>query len=248
MESNRSSKPDDPSPSQHGLPGDAVSTRHVIVLPGGGYSGYAENEAEPIAEWLRLLGLSASVFRYPVRTEHPAPLEAVRAEIRRIRSHGVERIALVGSSAGGHLAGHAALTTSATASERVEAVILCYPVVSMEIDTDRGSQRELLGASPPPETRATTSLDRLVTPSAPPFFIWHTADDPTVPVQHSYLLAQALARHGVSHALHVFPEGPHGLGLAQGTGEPEAWPDLCAAWLSTRGWLDEPRTHRAADG
>ncbi|MFI7581232.1 prolyl oligopeptidase family serine peptidase [Kocuria kalidii] len=222
------------------LPAGPDLAMHVIVLPGGGYAGYADNEAEPIAEWLSRLGLSSSVFRYPVHTAHPAPLEAVRAEIRRIRATGVERIALLGSSAGGHLAGHAALTASPSDPERVEAVILCYPVVSMELDTDKGSQRELLGTTPSTEARAATSLDRLVTAAAPPFFIWHTADDPSVPVQHSYLLAQALAQAGVPHALHVFPEGTHGLGLAQGAGGPEVWPALCSSWLHARGWLQGP--------
>lgn len=227
--------------------GDPDTVMHVVVLPGGGYAAHADNEAEPVAEWLGQLGLPASVFRYPVHTRHPAPLDAVRAEIRRLRGSGAERIALLGSSAGGHLAGQAALTASPSSPDRVDAVILCYPVVSMELDTDRGSQRELLGTTPSAEARAATSLDRLVTAAAPPFFVWHTADDPSVPVQHSYLLAQALARVGVPHALHVFPEGAHGLGLAEGTGEPEAWPALCASWLSALGWLTEPGRRRAVD-
>jgi acetyl esterase/lipase len=228
------------------LPDGTGPARHVIVLPGGGYAGHADNEAEPVAEWLDRLGLSASVFRYPVGAVHPAPLEAVRAEIRRIREGGAEQIALLGSSAGGHLAGHAALTASPSAPERVDAAILCYPVVSMEFDTHQGTQRELLGAAPQAEARVATSLNRLVTVAAPPFFIWHTADDPSVPVQHSYLLAQALATKGIPHALHVFPSGPHGLGLAQGTGEPEAWPVLCASWLSALGWLTGPAARSVA--
>jgi acetyl esterase/lipase len=217
-------------------PAEPDPATHVIVLPGGGYAGHADNEAEPIAEWLGQLGLSTSVFRYPVHARHPGPLEAVRAEVRRIRTNGAERVALLGSSAGGHLAGHAALSAASSTLERVDAVMLCYPVVSMELDTDKGSQQELLGPSPSTEARVATSLDRLVTATAPPFFIWHTADDPSVPVQHSYLLAQALAHADVPHALHVFPAGTHGLGLAEGSGEPEAWPGLCAAWLSALGW------------
>jgi acetyl esterase/lipase len=217
-------------------PAGPDSAVHVIVLPGGGYAGHADHEAEPVAEWLGQLGIPASVFRYPVRATHPAPLEAVRAEIRRVRTSGAERIALLGFSAGGHLAGHAALTATPSDPERADAVILCYPVVSMELDTHQGSRQELLGTIPSTGARAATSLDRLVTAGAPPFFIWHTADDPSVPVQHSYLLAQALARAGVPHALHVFPEGAHGLGLAEGTGEPAAWSALCASWLSASGW------------
>ncbi len=241
--------PDDsvPASAHRGTsPDGMLPARHVIVLPGGGYAMHADDEAEPVAEWLDRLGLSASVFRYPVGAAHPAPLDAVQAEIRRIRTGGAERIALLGSSAGGHLAGHAALSAAPSEPARVDAAILCYPVVSMELDTHQGTQRELLGATPQAEARAATSLDRMVTVAAPPFFVWHTADDSSVPVQHSYLLAQALATKGVPHALHVFPSGRHGLGLAQGTGEPEAWPALCASWLSALGWLTGPAVRPAA--
>ncbi|UUU37974.1 hypothetical protein [Streptomyces sp. NBC_00162] len=58
---------------------------HMIVLPGGGYAEHAAHEAEPIAGWLGGLGISASVFRYPLHARHPEPLLALRAEIRRRR-------------------------------------------------------------------------------------------------------------------------------------------------------------------
>lgn len=220
------------------IPAGTARSCHVLVLPGGGYVGHADNEAEPVVEWLALLGLSASVFRYPVRVRHPGPLDAARAEVRRIKADGAEKVVLLGFSAGGHLAGQLALTASPSDPERVDAAMLCYPVVSMELDTHRGTQLELLGSEPGPAARAATSLDRLVTASAPPFFLWHTANDPSVPVQHSYLLAQALARQNVSHALHVFPEGTHGLGLARGAGEAEFWTALGASWLGRflRSW------------
>lgn len=213
-----------------------MESSHVIVLPGGGYSMLSDNESEVVPERLRSLGLSASVFSYPVQTRHPGPLDAVSAEIRRVRAAGVERVALLGFSAGGHLAGHAALAPSAHGVERVDAVVLCYPVVSMELATHRGSQDELLGPEAGGQVRAATSLDRLVTPDAPPFFIWHTAEDEAVPVEHAYLLGQALAAHAVPHALHVFAEGEHGLGLAQGSGAAEQWSMLAANWLQARGW------------
>jgi acetyl esterase/lipase len=81
----------------------------MIVLPGGGYAEHAPHEAEPIADWLGQIGVPASVFRYPLHTRHPVPLEALRAEISRRRADGAERIGLIGFSAGGHLAGLAAL-------------------------------------------------------------------------------------------------------------------------------------------
>ena len=91
----------------------SASETHLIVLPGGGYAAHVDHEAEPIVEWLEGLGLRAGVFRYPLLARHPEPLDALRLEIRRLREGGVGRIGLVGFSAGGHLAGLAALAPGA---------------------------------------------------------------------------------------------------------------------------------------
>src|SRR4051795_9114735 len=80
------------------------SETHMIILPGGGYSTHVSHEAEPIAEWLEALGVRASVFRYPLHARHPAPLQALRGEIRRRREGGADCIGIIGFSAGGHLA------------------------------------------------------------------------------------------------------------------------------------------------
>ena len=199
---------------------------HVIVLPGGGYHRHAPHEGEPVAAWLRTLGLEASVFEYPVLTRHPAVVHAVAAEVARMREAGATRVGLLGFSAGGHAAGQTALTV-----DGVDFAILGYPVVSMLLETHAGSRENLIGLDASPELRAATSLEKLVTASSPPFFVWHTADDAAVPVEHAYLLGQALAAKGVKHAVHVFQHGRHGLGLAEGTGA-EAWTALCALWLS----------------
>jgi acetyl esterase/lipase len=218
---------------------DSVPVDHVIVLPGGGYSRHSVNESQPIVDWLESIGLSASVFTYPVKTRHPAVLDAVRGEIRRQRDAGAERIALVGFSAGGHAAAHATLAPGAAPEERVDLAILCYPVLSMMLPTHEESRVNLLGAEATPAERAATSPDLLVTPDAPPFFIWHTAEDQPVPVQHSYLLGMALAAAGVRHEVHVFARGPHGLNLARGenAGTAAHWTELCAEWLHEEGWL-----------
>jgi acetyl esterase/lipase len=207
-----------------------VST-HVIVLPGGGYQGHAPHEGEPVAEWLRGLGLESSVLLYPVRTKHPAPLDAVRTRVAELRAAGVERIGILGFSAGGHLAGHAAV------SGLVDRAVLGYPVVSMVMATHGGSRANLVGSPQWPWRRAALSLELLVTPSTPPMFIWHTADDESVPVEHAYRLATALSRNGVSHAVHVYPNGKHGLGLAEGAGLPERWTAECEEWLRDAGWI-----------
>jgi acetyl esterase/lipase len=204
---------------------------HMIVLPGGGYAAHAPHEAEPVASWLGELGLPASVFRYPLNVRHPAPLDALRAEIRRRRAEGAQRIGLIGFSAGGHLAGMAALAPGAAAEETVQFAVLGYAVTSMETETYRPSQLILLGADASPQLRRSTSLDALVTPQSPPFFIWHTAEDAYVPPEHAYRLAAALAASGVPHAVHVFAHGPHGLGLARDAGQTATWTALAGAWI-----------------
>ena len=185
-----------------------------------------------MVQWLESQGHAASVFLYPVATRHPLVMNAISSEIRRVRATGVDRIGLLGFSAGGHAAGLSALA----GPERVDAAILAYPVVSMLLETHAGSRETLVGLDASAELRAATSLETLVTPASPPMFLWHTAADASVPVEHSYLLAQALAASGVPHALHVFPNGRHGLGLAPDAGAASAWPALAAMWLDELGW------------
>jgi acetyl esterase/lipase len=204
----------------------------VIVLPGGGYAEHAAHEAEPVVSWLGSLGVQASVFRYPLNVRHPAPLDAMRAEVRRLRDAGATRIGVIGFSAGGHLAGHAALAPSFDARESIDFVVLAYAITSMETETYRPSQIILLGEDATPQLRHDTSLDALVTPSSPPFFIWHTAEDVYVPPEHTYRLATALAANGVSHAVHVFRHGPHSLGLAHNAGDAAIWTTLAASWIA----------------
>ena len=209
----------------------------MIVLPGGGYAQHSAHEAEPIARWLGELGVAASVFLYPLEVRHPAPLNALRAEIRRLREGGSTRIGVMGFSAGGHLAGLAALAEGADADEAVDFAVLGYAITSMETETYRPARLILLGEEATPELRRATSLDALVTRSSPSFFLWHTAEDAYVPPEHTYRLAASLAAHNVPHAVHVFAHGPHSLGLADGAGDAAAWTDLAASWIGEQSQL-----------
>lgn len=208
--------------------------RSILVLPGGGYGRLAPHEGQPVADWLRGLGWDARVVEYPVHTRHPGPLEHVQREIARERDAGYDTVGVLGFSAGGHLAGHAALAPHAPV--RPDFAILCYPVVSMLSPTHQGSRTNLLGPRPWRRQRAAVSLERLVTASSPPLFVWSTTDDASVPIdQHTYPLGAALARHGVAHDFHIFDNGgAHGMGLALGTPTGDAWTRLAAEWLKKR--------------
>jgi acetyl esterase/lipase len=183
------------------------------------------------------LGVAASVFLYPLEVRHPAPLNALRAEIRRLREGDSTQIGVIGFSAGGHLAGLAALADGADADEAVDFAVLGYAITSMETETYRPARLILLGEDATPELRRATSLDALVTPSSPPFFLWHTAEDAYVPPEHTYRLAASFAAHNVPHAVHVFAHGPHGLALADGAGDAAAWTTLAASWIREQSQL-----------
>ena len=204
----------------------------VVVCPGGGYQGLAQHESFPIAEWLNEAGIGAFVLRYrhsPNR--HPVPLMDAQRAIRLVRARAKEWnvkpdcVAILGFSAGGHLTASAATHFApgrASAKDPVErqscrpdAAILCYPVITFARGWNEGTRTNLLGKKPPKALVASLSNERQVTPHTPPTFLWHTSDDPIVRVEDSLIFAEALRRNKVPFELHVFPHGPHGLGLAR---------------------------------
>ncbi|MDT0269732.1 alpha/beta hydrolase [Streptomyces sp. DSM 44915] len=236
--------------SSHPAPGvGPAPAPAVLVLPGGGYEMLADHEAEPVADWLNGLGLHAFVLRYPVApARHPEPLDAGRAALRHIRTADhpgfrvvPDRVAVLGFSAGGHLA-----ASLAGSDEPPNLSVLCYPVISLTVDAPAGSLHNLLGPSPGPEELAANSAETRVHAGTPPAFLWHTADDDAVPVSHSLRYAEALGRLDIPYELHVFPSGAHGLGLAQGSPRVAAWPGLCRDWLAGHGWLPDGAAPRPA--
>ena len=226
----------------------------VIVLPGGGYAMRAEHEGMPVAERLCRGGISAFVLSYRVAPYRaPVPLMDARRAVRLVRANaaqlGIEKIGILGFSAGGHLAGSAALMEDGWAgdpanadpvereSARPDAAVLCYPVVSMQRCTHAGSRENLLGErADDPAARAAHSLELLAGRQAPPCFLWHTADDASVLVQNSLALASRLAENGTPFELHVYPNGRHGLGLAAGMPPVSEWSDACVRWLHALGF------------
>lgn len=229
--------------------GSSAQAPAVLILPGGGYAKTADHEAEPVAEWLASLGIHAFVLRYRVAPDqHPAPLLDAKQALLWIRggAHGLnvdpERVGVLGFSAGGHLA--ATLSVQVPTGDPMLDVagavpdlsILCYPVISFLDSAHQGSVDNLAGTGAEPETLRELSTELHVTSATPPAFLWHTADDSSVPASHSLAYAGALSRAGVPVELHVFPNGIHGIGLALETPGADQWTGLCAAWLRRMGW------------
>lgn len=236
-----------PSLTLYPVAGEGLSSA-VIVCPGGGYGRRAPHEGEPVAQWLNGLGISAFVLNYRVAPyEHPIPLQDAQRAIRTVRHHAQEwgvdsnRLGILGFSAGGHLASSAGTLFDAgnqdaadpieRQSSRPDALILCYPVISLYEYGHMGSKRNLLGEAPDEQLVSLLSTEKQVSSDTPPTFLWHTADDAAVPVENSLLFAGALSRHKVPYDLHVFESGRHGIGMASDHDEAYIWPELCANWL-----------------
>jgi acetyl esterase/lipase len=225
----------------------------VIVCPGGGYGGRAPHEGEPIALWLNSIGVSAFVLDYRVAPyRNPCELMDAQRAIRYVRSHARDfnidpkHIGILGFSAGGHLASSAgthydngkpdAADPVDRMSCRPDTMILCYAVITFGEFGHNGSMVNLLGPDPPQDLRDLFSNEKQVTAHTPPTFLWHTEDDPGVPVENSLLFAQALRRNKVSFELHIFKTGRHGLGLAPGDPHVGAWMQSCGEWLKKLGF------------
>ena len=122
-------------------------------------------------------------------------------------------------------------------SSRPDFAILAYPVISFGVFAHQGSLHNLLGENPDPALVEELSNEKQVSAQTPPTFLFHTADDPVVPVQNSLMYFAALRTAGIPAELHVFEHGAHGVGLAFYDPVLSKWPDLLATWLRSHGWL-----------
>ena len=226
----------------------------VIVFPGGGYAHLADHEGAPIAQWLNHLGIPAFVLKYRLgpKYHHPVELGDAQRAIRYVRAHAAEyginpaHIGIWGFSAGGHLAATAETHFDAgqkssadpieRQSSRPDFAILAYPVITMrEPYVHRGSRQNLLGPNPSAHLLDLLSNELQVTSDTPPTFLFHTSDDPVVPVQNSIEFYLALRKANVPAEMHIYEHGKHGLGLAADDPALASWPTLLANWMKVRG-------------
>ena len=225
----------------------------VIVFPGGGYGMLCDYEGKDYAEYLNTLGITAFVVYYRCSPNRfPLPLLDARRALRFVRANaekfGVakDKIAVMGSSAGGHLSALVSTYTEKIDGEDVDEIdkedylpnaqILCYPVISARDGMlHGGSYVNLLGDKYADKEKYSPEL--LVSESTPKAFIWHTAGDEIVPVANSCYYAAALAAKGVYSELHVFPYGPHGRALSLDDAHVAQWKGLLINWLKLNGWL-----------
>ena len=225
----------------------------VIVLAGGSYGRLAmANEVAGVTPTLTRRGTSVFALKYRLSEYgHPAPLQDVLRAIRTIRARAAEfgirpdRIGVFGASAGGHLAASAAAWFDApegrtgaaidVVSARPDFVALLYPVVTMTAPfAHADSRRNLLGESPPAALIDRLSIEAHVRADMPPFFIVHTSEDKSVPIENSLALVKALREKSVPVEAHFYESGAHGFGVNPNLGATSEWPARLDAWMAQR--------------
>lgn len=231
----------------------------VLVTPGGGYVRVViDKEGYEIGRWLAARGYTVFVLFYRLPGEgwvagpDVALADAQRAMriIRaRARDYGImpERVAAMGFSAGGHVAGDLATRFAAPVyapvdaadrlSARPDVAALIYAVQSMTPELAHPGSRDLLiGPGASAALAAAHSTANNVSVQTPPCFLVHAEDDAVVKVDNSIEFRAACKRAGVAVETHLFTNGGHGFGLRRALGKPAAaWPDLFLAWAGTQG-------------
>ncbi|MFC6009603.1 alpha/beta hydrolase [Nocardia lasii] len=228
----------------------------VLIFPGGGFRELTEHEGEGYARWLSGLGFHAFVLSYRLLPQRfPAPLQDARAALAYVREGGhglsvdVTRVGVVGSSAGGQLAG--LLMTGQVLSiepeiddpPRPDFAILAYPLADLDL-IPLGAVEALLGELMP--LKDELSPAKHVDERTCPAFVWSTAQDPPG-FPNALAWAESLVRASIPVELHIYPHGKHGLGLADGVAygahghahlpHTATWTTACAAWLESEGFL-----------
>lgn len=172
----------------------------ILILPGGGYYMCSDREADPVAYPYLKAGYQVFILRYSVGADSvwPNPLNDYEEAMTMIKEKAEEwhlyedKIAVIGFSAGGHLAACAATMSV----NRPQAAILGYPVIEGECA----------------RTYEKTAPDVIeaVDYHTCPCFVFATRTDNVVPVKNTIHFLNALTTHEVAFESHIYSNGPHG--------------------------------------
>ncbi len=197
----------------------------IIILPGGGYNFCSDREADPIAFVYLKAGFQVFILRYSV-AEHKAwrnPLDDYEQAFSLICDKSKEwavntnKIAVIGFSAGGHLAGCAATVSKC----KPNAAVLGYPVLN----------RETINFYSTEAPDVTACVDE----NTCPCFIFASRNDNTVPIANTIEFIDALNKKGVDFECHIYSDAPHGFSVADETVNAMAL-DMCSR---TPNWTND---------
>jgi len=230
----------------------------VILVHGGGWSsGDKAGTEKPgagadIRPWFEPLTQAGFLwvsinYRLAPANRWPACLDDTRTALAWVRAHVAEfggdpaRIAIMGHSAGGHIALFAAVAAEGEATP-VRAVVGCAAVNDLVADSKRRggpstSLQALFGLPPEmsPETLALLAAQSPINAlkaGYPPTLLLHGDADKTVTLDQSIAFRQRLLALGGDCELHVLPGAGHR--LAEWLVADPAWTRVLTEWLHAK--------------
>ena len=200
----------------------------ALIVHGGGWgSGDKEKDITPLFEPLKNAGFVVFTINYRLAPAYRWPdcYEDVKTAIHWAKTHAAEfhadpkRLALIGYSAGGHLAFLAA--TQATGDDTVQALVGLSPPTDLELDLpQRGglslSLQHLLNRPHELTPDARQQLHEMspinyIHPGLPPVLLLHGTADKSVLFQDSINLQAKLKSVGVECDLITLQGAPHNI-------------------------------------
>lgn len=236
---------------------EKASGAAVVICPGGGYSALAiTHEGYDVAAEFNKMGVAAFVLKYRLpndrimSSKETGPLQDAQEAIKVVRKHAMEwnidvnKVGIMGFSAGGHLASTAGTHFSSPMAEnrnninlRPDFMMLIYPVISFSDSlAHNGSRNNLLGPAPSAEKKMQYSAELQVNAQTPPTFLVHAQDDKSVKVGNSIKLYEALTKNGIPAEMHLYPKGGHGFGLINKTSR-DLWMEHLKNWMIAGSWV-----------
>ncbi len=231
----------------------------VVICPGGGYSGLAiTHEGYDVAAEFNKMGVAAFVLKYRLPSDRimaskeTGPLQDAQEAIKVVRKRAkewnvdVNKVGIMGFSAGGHLASTAGthfntavVQDKENTSVRPDFMMLIYPVISFSDSLmHKGTRDALLGQSPAQDKKNLYSGELQVNKQTPPTFLVHAQDDKAVKVGNSIKLYEALTSNGILAEMHLYPKGGHGFGLINPTSK-DLWMESLKNWMISNNWIKQ---------
>jgi alpha-L-fucosidase 2 len=215
--------------------GDGPFPAAILVHGGGWVRGDRKIDVAPLFKPLSDAGIAWFSISYRLASDplhFGVAINDVEAAIRFVKDHAAEyridpdRIALIGESAGGQLAGMAALNNAPGTS--VQAVVALYTPTDLvallkSSDLIPTSIRETLQGTPF-EGLLLARLAQLspiskVRPGMPPFLMIHGTADPLVPIEQSRAMCGKMTSVGAGCELFTVPGAGHGMRRWEGNPE-----------------------------
>lgn len=259
------------TPAGENIPGPKPpvieKTPAIVICPGGAYRNLQKPEGDPVAAHFAAQGYQSFVLEYSVEMRCPKGKSLFPNQLidfgkawLTIREHAeewnvdVERISIMGFSAGGNLVGmygttwhHDLLADTFHVGKEVFkplCAISLYGVMDYRIQAESILAQEAsfvheelprcFGTmTPTKEQLEQYSPVCNVDEYTVPMFLANAQDDDCVPPVESLLMARKLMEHNIFVEYHLFPTGGHAFAFGRDTLQPYRQDKLrqCAQWI-----------------